>query len=217
MEALRPDGYGEGARPALGRLAVSHLIASARAGASFVARAIFRYPLAPMALDKSQKTRPSARSFAPSFALVPARAIVLALPLALGVLACDLLKKSEPDAGPGATASAPPALPAPPAVAPAAPGPGAPTALAPLAPANAAPAPGGHLHTVKLADGGTSVVNEAGAPAAVPPGFPTALPPGFPTALPSGFPTALPPGFPTAMPSGFPTAFPGFPAPDAGK
>lgn len=140
---------------------------------------------------------------------IPALALLTLASLPFAGVACDLLKKDEPaDAAPPATATV--IVP----VAPAAPPPSTPALTATLAPAPGTPP---KLHTVKLADGGTAVVNEAGVPFTLPAGFPTTLPSGFPTTLPSGFPTAMPSGFPTALPSGFPTAFPGFPLPDAGK
>jgi hypothetical protein len=140
---------------------------------------------------------------------LPALALLTLASLPFAGVACDLLKKEEPaDAAPPATATV--IVP----IAPAAPPPSAPALTATLAPAPGTPP---KLHTVKLADGGTAVVIEAGVPFTLPAGFPTTLPSGFPTAMPSGFPTAMPAGFPTALPSGFPTAFPGFPPPDAGK
>ena len=117
----------------------------------------------------------------------PMSALVLLMlaSLPFAGVACDLLKKDEPvDAAPPATATV--VVP----VAPAAPPPSMPALTATLAPS---PGPPPKLHTVKLADGGTAVVNEAGVT------------------------FTLPAGFPTALPSGFPTAFPGFPLPDAGK
>lgn len=124
----------------------------------------------------------------------------------LAVFACDLKKEAAPEAGaPSATAVAPTTADtttaAPPVTATP---PGTLTATAP---------PG--TRVVKLADGGTALVNDAGQIIADAGKFPPfTIPSGLPSAIviPSTMPSQL------TIPSTLPTTFPPFPGlPDAGK